>query len=74
MTLRVGLLPIAIGIEATVVQKPNQGTIPYPGCNRIRGSFFVTFLPAPSKVGVLLRGRSKKVKKEFLYNIQISHS
>lgn len=29
-------------VQATVVLKLNQGTIPYPGCNRIRGSFFVS--------------------------------
>ncbi len=31
-------------VEFTVVQKFNQGTIPKTGCNRFRGSFFVTFL------------------------------
>jgi hypothetical protein len=30
--------------EFTVVQKLNQGTNPKSGCNRFRGSFFVTFL------------------------------
>ncbi len=31
-------------VEFTVAQKFNQGTIPKTGCNRFRGSFFVTFL------------------------------
>ena len=31
-------------VEATVVQKLYQGAIPKTGCNRFRGSFFVTFL------------------------------
>jgi len=31
-------------VEATVVQKLNQGTNPQKGCNLLRGSFFVTFL------------------------------
>ena len=31
-------------VEATVVPKLNQGTNPKTGCNRFRGSFFVTFL------------------------------
>jgi hypothetical protein len=30
--------------EFTVVQKLNQGCFPKSGCNRFRGSFFVTFL------------------------------
>ena len=30
--------------EFTVVQKPNQSSFPKSGCNRFRGSFFVTFL------------------------------
>ena len=30
--------------EFTVVQKFNQSSFPKSGCNRFRGSFFVTFL------------------------------
>ena len=31
-------------VESTVVLKLNQGSFPKTGCNRFRGSFFVTFL------------------------------
>ncbi len=44
-------------VEATVVQKLNQGSFPKTGCNRFRGSFFVTFLwPIPNAFG----GEAKK--------------
>jgi hypothetical protein len=35
--------------EFTVVQKLNQSSFPKTGCNRFRGSFFVTFLKQKSK-------------------------
>ena len=35
---------LKIESEFTVVQKLNQGSFPKTGCNRFRGSFFVTFL------------------------------
>ena len=35
--------------EATVVQKLNQGTVPNPGCNRIRVPFFGYFFGQAKK-------------------------
>jgi len=45
--------------EFTVVQKFNQGSLPKKGCNFFRGSFFVTFLPAPTSKAEL-GGEAKK--------------
>jgi hypothetical protein len=36
-------------VEFTVVQKPNQGTIPKTGCYRFRGSFFGYFFGEAKK-------------------------
>ncbi|HNU88983.1 MAG TPA: hypothetical protein PKJ94_11850, partial [Ferruginibacter sp.] len=45
-------------VEATVVLKLNQGTIPQSGCNRLWGSFFVSFLEKQK--------RKIEIKKHFI--------
>ena len=57
--------------EFTVVQKFNQGTNPKKGCNFFRGSFLVTFLPAPTSEAEL-GGEAKSnsiISKRFSKNL-----
>jgi hypothetical protein len=57
--------------EFTVVQKLNHGSCPKKGCNFFRGSFLVTFLPAPTSEAEL-GGEAKSnsiISKRFSKNL-----
>ena len=49
VTAVTGFTHRGIDVEATVVQKLNQGTIPKKGCNLFRGSFFGYFFGEAKK-------------------------
>jgi hypothetical protein len=59
-------------VEATVVQKPNQGTIPQGRCNPLRVSFFGSFLPA--RLNAVRTGTSKKEHPNLLRFLKNNYS
>lgn len=53
----------------TVVQKIKKGTIGQTGCNRLSGTFFGSFMPAPTFGG----GQAKKNKEKSQGLLKLIH-